>query len=393
MSVSKQANESRPSVLIDNSGQPIKLSELQLNGVSAEAARNGETVKIWTRLCLTSDDRLFHRIADGLNGHIEHVVRRAGQAVNLKHAHTVLLVIHPDNTGDLWVDTAAVTIRIMPKRDLVAGGIVFESDIADVTEMAFPLVAIEKEDRAVCIFREGWRFGLFFDFNPAGDFSVADMQRDLGTMHRRLRYRDLYDALADTTIFSRLVEAGWFPFVEIMGSEFRVLADFCEAGFDLAEEEARLVTKFDSARLEHMSKRWMVKSHFAGKEPLLRSAVRAFLAGDAVPVIKIVLTEIEGILAEAYRAIHGKGARLPVLLDFAITSAEQKAGQADTLLFPAAFAHYLKSHTFANFDPATNTGKASSRHAVGHGAANAESYTPVRALQALLTLDQLAFYT
>jgi len=37
---SEQADESRPSVLIDNSGQPIKLSGLQLNGVSAEAARN-----------------------------------------------------------------------------------------------------------------------------------------------------------------------------------------------------------------------------------------------------------------------------------------------------------------------------------------------------------------
>jgi len=121
------------------------------------------------------------------------VARRAGRAVNLKHAHTVLLVIHPDNTGDLWVDTAAVALRIMPKRDLVAGGIVFESDIADVTEMAFPLVPIGKEDRAVCIFREGWRFGFFFDFNPAGDFSIQEIQRDLGTMHRRLRYRDPYE--------------------------------------------------------------------------------------------------------------------------------------------------------------------------------------------------------
>jgi hypothetical protein len=62
-------------------------------------------------------------------------------------------------------------------------------------------------------------------------------------------------------------------------------------------------------------------------------------------------------------------------------------------LFPAAFAEYLKSYTFANFDPAANTGIAGSRHAVGHGAAAAETYTMVRALQALLKLDQLAFCT
>jgi hypothetical protein len=37
--------------------------------------------------------------------------------------------------------------------------------------------------------------------------------------------------------------------------------------------------------------------------------------------------------------------------------------------------------------------EASSRHAVGHGAATQESYTMTRALQVILTLDQRAFYT
>jgi hypothetical protein len=62
-------------------------------------------------------------------------------------------------------------------------------------------------------------------------------------------------------------------------------------------------------------------------------------------------------------------------------------------LFPTAFAHYLRAHTFANFDPEGSPGSAGSRHAVGHGAAASDTYTMVRALQALLTLDQLAFYT
>jgi hypothetical protein len=53
----------------------------------------------------------------------------------------------------------------------------------------------------------------------------------------------------------------------------------------------------------------------------------------------------------------------------------------------------LAAHTFANFDPAAQTGTAGSRHAVGHGAAAPESYTTTKALLAILTLDQLAFYT
>ena len=139
--------------------------------------------------------------------------------------------------------------------------------------------------------------------------------------------------------------------------------------------------------------RWMAKPHFAGKERILRSALNNFDAGDSVAVLKIALTEIEGILQDAYRNTHGKGARLKTLLRFAVESAERKSGHPDTLLFPAAFARYLQSHTFADFDPEARTGQASSRHAVGHGEADAESYTQVRALQALLTLDQLAFYT
>jgi hypothetical protein len=380
-------------VIAGNLGEPIKLSGLALSGVSAEAARPGTPVKIWTRLSLTSDDHLFHRVAEGLSNHIQYVASQTGSPVNLKRADVVLLVVHSDNTGDLWIDAAAVAVQIMAKRNMVAGTVLFEHDIADVIGMYFPLVAIGKEDRIVCIFREGWRFGLYFDFNPDGKLSVPNMQRDLGTLYRRLKYRDLYDVIADQTVFSQLVAAGWFPFVEILGSEFRSLTNCNEAGFELDAEEVKLLARFDAERIERMFTRWMARPHFAGKEALLRSAQKAFAAGDAIPVLKIVLTEIEGILSDAYRGVHGRGAKINALLEFAVASAEAKAGQPDTLLFPSAFAEYLKSYTFANFDPSENAGRAGSRHAVGHGAAVSESYTMVRALQALLTLDQLAFYT
>lgn len=380
-------------MLVRNQGEPIKLTELQLDGVSAEAGRGGETIKVWTRLHLTSDDRLFHRIVEGLRGHIQSRASKAGHSINLTAVNTILLVIRPDNTGELWLDAAAISLKILIKRSVAAGAVVFERDIADVTAMSFPFVQIRETDRIVCIFREGWRFALLFDLNRESSLSIEDMERDLGTLHRRMKYGDLYDAIADEKIFGRLVEAGWFPFVEIMGAEFRQLVNHCGAGFELDEIETKLLTAFDADRVERMFARWMVKPHFANKERLLRSALRNFVSGDSIAVLKVVLTEIEGILGEAYRKTHGSGARITKLLEFAIQSAEQKAGQADTLLFPAAFAHYLKSHTFAEYDPVARTGKASSRHAVGHGQADANSYTQVRALQALLTLDQLAFYT
>lgn len=378
---------------LDNLGEPVVLSGLRLDGVAAESANRDSAIRVWKRLSLTSDDAIFHRVAQSLKEHIEARAQESGHTINIGRADIMLLVIRPDNSGELWLDTAAVATKVVIKRPMLPGTIVLESDVADVVGMSFPAVQIGEADRVVCIFREGWRYALFFDFNTERKLSVADMERDLGTLLRRLRYKDIYDTIANTTLFDRLAAVGWFPFAEIMGAEFELLSDRCANDLPLEDVEAELIAKFDAKRLEQMFTRWMTKPHFAGKERLLRSALTAHLAGDPIPVLKIALTEIEGILNEAHRRIYGEGAKLKVLLAFAIRSAEEKRGQPDTLMFPAAFGRYLANYTFANFDPTRDNGKASSRHAVGHGAASSDSYTQARALQSLLTLDQLAFFT
>ncbi|MGY3353670.1 MULTISPECIES: hypothetical protein [unclassified Bradyrhizobium] len=330
----KQDSAPNPGILAGNLAAPVKLSGLQLHGVSADAARGGDTVKVWTRLSLTSDDHFFHRVVEGLSNHIEHMARQSGQTVNLKRADVALLVVRPDDTGDLWVDAAAVALQIMAKRNMAAGTVVFENDIGDVTGMGFPLVAIGKRDRVVCVFREGWRFALFFDFNPGGDFSVSDMQRDLGTLYRRLKYRDLYDAIADQAVFSQLIAAGWFPFVEILGPEFQGLANSSEARFDLDDAEATILAKFDAERIERMFTRWMAKAHFAGKERLLRSALKSFAEGDAIPVLKIALTEIEGILGDAYRKVMARAQKSKSFWSLRLLPPRLRLGSQTRCCFP-----------------------------------------------------------
>lgn len=377
---------------VRNMGAPHHLKELKIDAVAAESAQEGENLKLWVRMAIPSDAPQFHRVVDNLVSCVEASAIASECPVNLRSAHTILIILHVDYTAELWVDAAALSIHGMMKRDMEGGSFVFENDIADVTGMDFPLVEIGESDRVICLFREGWRFGLFFDFNHERKFDREAMQRSLGDLHRTLRYRHLYDIMADNGLLAALIKGGWFPFVEITG-EFKPIAEAAAAGFDLADAESVLLDRFDQIRLERMFTRWMAKPHFAGKEALLRSALNTFLSGEPAAVIKIALTEIEGILAEFHRATHGRGARLKRLRAFAIETAERKAGGSDTLLFPAAFGHYLNEHTFADFDPANQVGHAGSRHAVGHGAADTDSYTQVRALQALLTLDQLCFYT
>jgi hypothetical protein len=380
--------------MVENIGEPHHFMNVEdFSGVALESVREGEPVKIWTALALTSDEPIFHKIADSFQRTINHMANQAGTAVNLQKASITLLVMRPDNTAELWLDTAAVAMMIMVKRALNAGTAVFEHDIADIVGMSFPCVEIGSKDKVLCIFREGWRFGMAFDFNHGKNLDVKAFERILGALVRDLRYRHLYDAIGDTALFARLISAGWFPFVEII-QEIKDLLAHLEAGFDIGDLEQNILNSFDEPRMQTLLNRWAAKPHLATRMALLQAAVDAFNRKEPVAVIKILLTEVEGALNDAHRAVNGgKGAKLKGLLKFAMDSAEGKTGGSQTLMFSKAFADYLAQQTFANFDPESNSGTASSRHAVGHGAAPQDTYTMTRALQVVLTLDQLAFYT
>jgi hypothetical protein len=377
-----------------NMREPLRFTGVEnLAGFAAEAALEGQQVGLLTRLALTSDEPLFHELVESLAGGIHYMAKQSGKTVDLRGVDLLLLVLKADATAELWLDAAAVSMEVVVKRSIQAGTFVFEEDIADIRRMSFPGVTLDPTDKVLCVFRQDWRFGFAFDMNPEGALDVNRFTTSLGSLCRAMRYRHLYDALGQPALFERLVTHGWFPFLEIIGTEFKDILSHCKAGFDLEQIEQNVIAGFDGPRTDRVLERWLAKPHFAARAELLKAAITAFRAGQPIPTIKILLTEIEGVLNAAHRAAHGKGARLRDLLTFAETSAERRAGGSDTLLFPREFGRYLRDYTFAAFDPASQTGGAGSRHAVGHGAASQESYTMARALQAILTLDQLAFYT
>lgn len=380
---------------IRNIGEPLRFTNVEpFEGVTIDGAEVGKQLHVLTKLALTSDEPMFHQLVENLANVITHMTKQPSIGVDLRRADMVLLVFKPDATAELWLDTAAFSLRCTVKRSIAAGTAVFERDIADVTGMSFPCVTFGPADKVLCLFRENWRFGFAFDMNPEGKLDIEGFTMTLGTLYRNLHYKQIYDAISEVAFFDKLLDAGWFPFVEIITVEFRDLLDHCEAGGNIGEAEDQILANFNAARMQHILARWSANPHFAAKANLLNAAINAFCKNEPIAAIKIVLTEIEGVLNDAYRAVHGgKGAKLNNLLDFAEVSAERKAGGPNTLLLPKAFGRYLREHNFVNFDPIAQTGTAGSRHAVGHGAAAQDSYTMQRALQAILTLDQLFFYT
>ena len=239
--------------------------------------------------------------------------------------------------------------------------------------------------------REGWRFGLYFDLNRDDDFSVEDMNKNLGVLHRAVKYKNIYDSMFDPDTLSFIIARGWFPFAELINDGFDIL-QYQEKNDEVFDKSAsHLISLFDKDRMDSIRSRWNSKIYLNEKMPILDAAFSSYYYGNYIAAIKIILTEIEGVLQSYIKANLKKGSS-SALTDFAKDTAIRKLQSKNTLLFPEEFLLYLKQNTYCSFDLMTGTASANSRHSVGHGAAAAKTYTKEKAIQAILTFDQIVFY-
>lgn len=378
-----------PIIKIANSGPSLKLPSVKVSGIAMNAALQDEAVEILQRHGLTSDEYFFHRSASGLASLIENAAAACGHVVDVAGGRMVLVIVKADESAELHLDTVAVHMGARPKRAFEAGMPVFENDLIDTGAMRFPCVELDETDQVIVFFRVGWRYGLYFDLTR--ELDVPLMEKTLGRLSRTLNFYDKYAALSDPAYFEALISAGWFPFLEMPSDEFASIYGSLKSGNDIEVCGKAILGNFKSERVHGIAERWKSNPHFAKREIILRSGIEAFLRDDPVAAIKTLLSEIEGILQDAHIAAHSTNAKTGGLIQFAVDAGTKKVDDDESLFFPKEFQRYLAENTYGSFDPVAGGVKAS-RHGVGHGAAAAETYTQVRALQVILTLDQIFFY-
>ena len=193
-----------------------------------------------------------------------------------------------------------------------------------------------------------------------------------------------------------MIKDGWFPFIEILGSEYENLAAVYEnEKFAYDDSVRRILNSFNESRVAEITEKWWQNRIFQEKQSILQAGIAAFLQGNEGGYIncsKTLYTEIEGILRVLYFRDTRKGKRIKLreLLRHLTDVGKQSVGK-DSLLLPQHFLDYLTGCTFKHFDLETGAVDLS-RNSVAHGAAKGKAYTPARALQALLTLDQIYFF-
>ena len=360
-----------------------------LAGFAAETIEKGETGKILTRGSLLSDDPLFYTYIESITGIFF-------RNVLVSSVFQFLILIHDNLSADLYLNDFSTKILMMPKRNLKKGEIIRTNDIADVGRMSFDNIHIKETDKVICCFKVGWKFGLFFDLHREEPLNIESMETELGMIYRYLSFQYVYNTLESAPHFDKLLEDGWFPFIEIIGSEFREVSKAYELLREPHTKIQELINKFDKQRIDTICSKWWDKPLFLDKKIILESGIDSYLRGDDqgfIGCIKTLLPEIEGIIRLHYFEETGKGKNVKVseLISHIVEKGKIKTGSEFSLFLPRAFFEYLKESVFPNFD--LERGNISlSRHTSSHGVAKAEDYTKVRALQMILILDQIYFY-
>ena len=347
---------------------------------------------------LTSDDPKFYRYMEQISSIY---FNSTEFQANVNDIHSFLILIHRDLSADIYINDFVVETQVRLKRSpesLEPETLVMKSDIADIYELRFPDIEIQDSDSIVCCLKVSWKFLLYFDFLSQDRRSdINTRQSILGMLYRYLSFEEVYRTLESEDCFKKMVADGWFPFVEILGKDYKELTISYQNGKPASESEVKaLLDKFDESRLKTMTNRWWKHPLFEEKRELLQAGIGAFLSGtksDYINCIKTLYSEIEGIMRSLYFEDSGERTRrIQKLIARLIEVGERGVEDDQSLLLPQYFSTYLVENIFKEFDPETDEVDLS-RHSALHGVALGEDYKPERALQALLTLDQIYFYS
>jgi hypothetical protein len=367
------------------------VSAPQLCGLAAEYSAPGEEkARVRTWGSMTSDHPLFYKAVGLASPYLDLAGWLDGGV------HSCLVLIHDDASADVLVNSLPIRFEIAVKRPVKAGEGISNRDTADIRKAVFPNDLISGTDRVIFCMKVGWKFLLHFDLTRTLDknyvLDTSEFETRICNLYRFLIFERVFRVVEAEPQFQLLKSAGWFPFIEIMADEFVQIAEAYSDGRDVEARVAGEVDKFSEDRLERMMLHWWRKEPFSARRGILVAGVHSFLSktndGD-IQCIKTLITEIEGVARDLHMTESGnsKGDFWQSLA----TSAFNKAGSESSMYLPNLFADYLHEVMLANFDAGKQTVPLS-RHTVGHGAAKPEQYTRARALQVILTLDQISYY-
>lgn len=362
-----------------------------VDGFSYNDALAGEQLKVLVKAFVNSDQADFYEYMDSISNYF------LDKYFIVHHICSFLILQHQDLSADIYVNNIPISIRVQSKRDFKKGEVVSVRDISDIQELKFEGIEIQRTDRIMFCIKVGWKFGLYFDFTK--NIDEGTLAKELGRNFRYLLFNNEYAIIANKPLFNRLIGDGWFPFIQLLGSGDYKNLSLAYKYVDKEEKKFNaylrgVLDSLDGTKIQSFTNYWWRIGIFKDKKKLLESGIRAYLQNTEdgfILCLKTLYSEIEGIIRISYYNENKKNPSFSELKQYIHQKAKSRFSDRSSLGFPDIFYQYLDRNIFASFDLSSGDIKLS-RHSASHGVALPKEYDQVRALQSILTLDQIRFY-
>ncbi|MYE05317.1 MAG: hypothetical protein F4Y00_10145 [Bacteroidetes bacterium SB0662_bin_6] len=358
----------------------------ELVGISLNVAEKGEMVNVLQSAFFSSYDDDHRRYFEQILGQFSSL---GGSMPN-----DLLIVIR--NKKAQVHTSFPVTVSIRSKGTIQQGRAVFKEQILDIEEVRFRddffEADIQDGDKIVWLFRVDWSFGLYFDLS--GKLSTRELWKTLGQCFRTMHFHEVYAFFVDPANPERLIDRGWFPFIQFSTDEFRQLRHGISEPSELNAVEAHIVQAFSADRIDEISEGWWNNPAFRDKKEIIAAGLNAYKEGSAeqaINCIKNLVSEAEGIIRLHFHQNMGRRPTTRELMVYVSERGRKAFPSSGSLAFPDLFFEYLENYLFRGFDLTAGSVEIS-RHSVAHGVAAPNHYTRTGALQVILALDQIHHY-
>jgi hypothetical protein len=164
-----------------------KIADVHLDGFVVTSAAPGEMAQVQVKDWATSESPLFYVYAEQIANLI---FPKLG--VFKDRIDHYLMVLHPDDTADVFLQTFPAVVQTRVNRTIQAGEPIMVADLTDIEDVRFPEAAMNPGDRVVYFTRRAWRFGIFFDLTRQ---ATADLlAKDAAQLQKKLLFEDILQA-------------------------------------------------------------------------------------------------------------------------------------------------------------------------------------------------------
>ena len=358
-----------------------KIQNCKIDGFSGNYTFAGETCHMNKKNALTSYDPQFNTMATSLCN----IFGLCNKSVN-----NLLVTINEDDIANVYTNFP-ITVEVTGKKSIKKGELVYHDDIVDYKTVSFhdsiANLNPKEGEKVVWIFRDGFRFGLYFDLSSS--VSLEALGEELAILFKRVKYFNFYDAI-DNEFVTQLIKLGWFPFIDIIGSESDSLLSLIQEK-RLTDVSRWFETLFPNERITNLVDRWWNNKYFKHRKNMIMEGIESFYSEKYVSSISTLSPLLEGIINDYSYSQTGKGIKYNgQVISNTVSDIGNEKYSIHSLTLPSLFESYLNEHYYKNTRSAISDENV--RNTVTHGRAKPESFTRSNALKIILTLDQIRYY-